>query len=273
MTFSSTDQHDTPESRRYHRIQRRLSLADLGAGLVLLIVLLATGWTGLLRDWAYHGARQNYAVALFFYVGMLSIVSTFLGLPLDFYGFRLEHRFHLSNQSFASWVWDQIKSWVLTLILGAVLAEIIYFAIRRAPQHWWLIAWAVFVVLTVIFAQLAPVLLFPLFYKFAPLQNDELKQRLVRLSGRAGAHVHGVYEWKLSEKSKKANAALTGLSKTRRIILADTLLQNYSADEIEAILAHELGHHVHKHMLKGILIQVGVTLAGFWAANQVLRYA
>ena len=112
MTFSSTDQHDTPESRRYHRIQRRLSLADLGAGLVLLIVLLATGWTGLLRDWAYHGARQNYILALFFYVGMLSIVSTFLGLPLDFYGFRLEHRFHLSNQSFASWVWDQIKSWV-----------------------------------------------------------------------------------------------------------------------------------------------------------------
>src|SRR5438270_558109 len=116
-------------------------------------------------------------------------------------------------------------------------------------------------------------MLLPIFYKFAPLQNDELKARLMRLGERAGTRVRGVYEWKLSEKSKKANAALTGLGNTRRIILADTLLQNYSDDEIEAVLAHELGHHVHGHMVKMIVVQALVTLAGFWAANYVLRYA
>jgi STE24 endopeptidase len=105
------------------------------------------------------------------------------------------------------------------------------------------------------------------------VQNEELKARLVRLGERAGARVRGVYEWKLSEKSKKANAALTGMGNTRRIILADTLLQNYSDDEIEAVLAHELGHHVHSHMIKMIVIQAVVTLAGFWAANTALRYA
>jgi len=122
-------------------------------------------------------------------------------------------------------------------------------------------------------AQIAPVVLFPIFYKFEPLEDEELKSRLVRLSESAGARVRGVYKWKLSEKSKKANAALTGLGNTRRIILADTLLDSYSPDEIEAVLAHELGHHVHRHIFKSILVQAGITLLGFWAANWTLHYA
>ena len=274
MTFAGTsDKHDSPEARRYNRIHRRLSIIDFCLGLSLLIALLATGWTGTLRDWSYSGARQNYLLALFFYIGMLSVFGKLISLPLDFYSFRLEHRFHLSNQSFASWLWDEAKGWLIGLILGALLAEIVFATIRASSDYWWLMAWGIFIVLTVFFAQIAPVVLFPLFYKFKPLENEDLKQRLLRLSERAGTRVRGVYEWKLSEKSRKANAALTGLGNTRRIILADTLLQNYSADEIEAILAHELGHHVHKHMLKGILVQVAVTLVGFWAANEVLRYA
>lgn len=274
MTFSSTGPPaDTPEARQYNRLHRRLSILDLALSFGMLVVLLATGWTGTLRDWAWHGARAHYGLALFFYVGLLAVFGKLLSLGLDIYSFRLEHRFHLSNQGFGSWAWDQVKGWVLGLALGALAAEIVYLAIRQWPDFWWLMAWAAFIVLMVFFAQIAPVVLFPLFYKFKPLENDELRARLVALGERAGARVREVYEWKLSEKSKKANAALTGLGNTRRIILADTLLQNYSADEIEAILAHELGHHVHKHMLKGILIQAGITLFGFWAANQVLRYA
>jgi STE24 endopeptidase len=127
--------------------------------------------------------------------------------------------------------------------------------------------------LFILLAQLAPVVLFPIFYKFEPLEDEELKRRLIMLGQRAGTHVRGVYRWRLSEKSKKANAALTGLGTTRRIILADTLLDNYTADEIEAVLAHELGHHVHRHILKSILVQAGTTFVGFWAANFALHYA
>jgi STE24 endopeptidase len=128
-----------------------------------------------------------------------------------------------------------------------------------------------FMGLFIVMAQVAPLILFPIFYKFEPLENEDLKQRLVRLSERAGTRIRGIYKWNLSEKSKKANAALTGLGATRRIILADTLLDHYSPEEIEAVLAHELGHHVHKHILKSIFVQAAITLFGFWAANYVLH--
>lgn len=264
---------DSAESRRYNRIKRWLGISDFAIGIGLLIVLLATGWTGTLRDLAYRGAWQNYTVAVFLYVVMLMVISKLIGLPLDYYGFRLEHRFHLSNQRMRSWLWDEVKGWLIGLLLATIVVELIYFLLRQDQQHWWLISWAVFLGLFVLLAQLAPVVLFPIFYKFEPLDNEELKRRLVVLSERAGTRVRGVYRWHLSEKSKKANAALTGLGATRRIILADTLLENYSNDEIEAVLAHELGHHVHRHILKSILMQAGITLFGFWLANYVLRYA
>src|SRR6266513_1183670 len=203
---------------------------------------------------------------------MLMTITKLLGLGLDYYGVRLEHRFELSNQKLRAWLWDEAKGFLVGLVLAAIVAELLYFIMRQAPQHWWVIAWGAFLGLFVLMAQLAPLILFPIFYKFEPLQNEELKARLVRLSERAGTRVRGVYQWKLSEKSKKANAALTGLGNTRRIILADTLLDSYSPDEIEAVLAHELGHHVHRHIFKSILVQAAITFVGFWAANWVLHY-
>jgi len=188
---------------------------DFLLGLALLVVLLATGWTARLRDLAYYGAVQNYVLAVFFYAGMLTSLSKLLGLPLDYYGFRLEHRFQLSNQKLRSWARDQVKGWLVTLVIGAILVELVYGTIRATPRLWWLIAWVIFIVLYVFFAQIAPLVLFPLFYKFKPLENDALKERLTRLSERAGTRVKGVYEWKLSEKSRKANAALAGLGVNR----------------------------------------------------------
>lgn len=264
---------DSPETRRYNRIHRWLEIADFLIGLGFLVVLLATDWTSTLRDWAYRGAGQHYALAVFFYITMLLAISKVLGFGLDYYGFRLEHRYNLSNQRIRSWLWDQAKTWLITLVIGTVLVELIYWTIRTSPQHWWMIAWAVFIILSIFFAQIAPVVLFPLFYKFKPLENDSLRTRLLRLSDRAGTHVHEVYEWELSEKSKKANAALAGLGTTRRIILADTLLQNYTDDEIESVLAHELGHHVHKHITKGIAVEVVVSFFGFWITSEILHYA
>jgi Zn-dependent protease with chaperone function len=264
---------DSPESRRYNRVKRWLGITDFILGLVFLLVLLATGWTGSLRDLAYRLASQNYTLAVFYYVFALIAISKIVGSPLDIYGFRLEHQYHLSNQKLRSWLRDELKGLLVTLVLATIVVELLYLVIRHYTQHWWLIAWAAFLGLFVLLAQLAPVVLFPIFYKFEPLENEELKRRLISLSERAGTRVRGVYKWHLSEKSKKANAALTGLGATRRIILADTLLDHYSDDEIEAVLAHELGHHVHKHILKAMLVQAGITLFGFWLANEVLRYA
>lgn len=264
---------DQPEARRYNKIKRWLGIADFVLGLGMLVLLVATGWSGALRDLAYRVAFQNYTLALFFFVLMLLLMGKLLGLGLDFYGFRLEHRFQLSNQKLRAWVRDQVKGFLLELVLASIVAESLYFIIRQFPQHGWVLAWAAFLAFVVLMAHLAPVVLLPIFYKFEPLQDDELKSRLVRLGERSGTRVRGVYKWNMSEKSKKANAALTGLGSTRRIILADTLLDNYSPDEIEAVLAHELGHHVHRHILKSIAVQAAVTLVLFGAVNWALHYA
>jgi STE24 endopeptidase len=271
MATSTVAPPDSPEARKYNRIHRWLGIAEFALGLTLLLVLLLTGWTGWLRDIAYRS--QSYALAVFLYTLMLVVLSKFVGLGLDYYSFRLEHRYKLSNQKLRGWFWDEVKGLLVSAVLAGVLVEMLYFIIRQFPEHWWLLAWLGFLGVAVLMAQLAPVILFPIFYKFEPLQDEELKSRLVRLGERAGTRVRGVYKWHLSEKSKKANAALTGLGSTRRIILADTLLDSYSPDEIEAVLAHELGHHVHKHILKSIGVQAGVTFIGFWAANWALHYS
>jgi STE24 endopeptidase len=266
-------QADSHQARRYNRIRRWLGIADFIIGFAFLVVLLVTGWSGWLRDLAYRLGFQNYSLAVFMYLLLLLLISKALGMGLDYYGYRLERRNKLSTQRFRAWIWDEVKGFLVGLVLGSVVVELLYYTIRQWPERWWLLAWASFMVLFVLLAQLAPVVLFPIFYKFEPLDNEELRRRLVVLSERAGTRVRGVYRWKLSEKSKKANAALTGLGATRRIILADTLLDNYTSDEVEAVLAHELGHHVHRHILKSIFVQAAITLFGFWAANWALHYA
>src|ERR1700734_1473775 len=275
MNFAenATSTSDSPEARRYNRIRRWLGIADFVVGAAFMVVLLVTGWTGWLRDLALRRGFQNYTLAVFIYLFFLLLISKALGFGLDYYGFRLERKFQLSTQKLRSWIWDEAKGFLVGLVLAGIVVELLYFMIRQFPQHWWLITWALFMGLFILLAQLAPVLLFPIFYKFEPLDNEDLRRRLVLLGESAGTGGRGVYRWKLSEKSKKANAALTGLGSTRRIILADTLLDNYAPEEIEAVLAHELGHHVHKHILKSILVQAGITLFGFWLANVVLHYA
>jgi len=276
MTFAgspTSPADDSPEARRYNRIQRWLGISDFVIGSAFLVLLLVTGWSGWLRDLALRRGFQNYTLALFLYLFFLLLISKALGFGLDYYGFQLEKKFQLSTQRVRSWLWDEVKGFLVGLVLAGIVTELLYFMIRQLPQHWWLITWGLFLGLLILMAQLAPVLLFPIFYKFEPLDDEDLRRRLVVLSEHAGTRVRGVYRWKLSEKSKKANAALTGLGSTRRIILADTLLDNYAPEEIEAVLAHELGHHVNRHILKSIVVQAGTTLLGFWAANWVLHYA
>jgi STE24 endopeptidase len=263
---------DSPEAREYNRVQRQLTIADALLGLAMLAIILVTGWSADFRDITFRlSGGSNYVLALFLYVFLLSVISRIVSLPLDYYGFRIEHRYNLSNQKLNGWIADEAKSYLLGLALSTVLTQVIYLLIRTEPTYWWIWAWALFLGLFVALAQLAPILLFPLFYRFRALENESLRDRLTRLSERAGAKVRGVYEWNLSEKSRKANAALMGLGRTRRIVLADTLLENYTEDEIEAVLAHELGHHAHNHILKSILVQAVISFVGFWVVKTALR--
>src|ERR1022692_2715099 len=130
---------DSAESRRYNRIKRWMGVGDVAIGFGLLVLILATGWTGTLRDLAYRGASQNYTLAVFLYVLMLMLISKAIGLPLEYYGFRLEHRYHLSNQRLRSWLWDEFKGVLVGLVLATMPVELIYLLLRQDTQHWWLI--------------------------------------------------------------------------------------------------------------------------------------
>jgi STE24 endopeptidase len=263
---------DSARVKRYHRTGRILSVAGFLVDLAVLLTLLLTGWTITLRAFALHCSTRPW-IALLIYLGIFGIINELVGLPLDFLGgFWLEHRYGLSNLTFAGWVKDHLKGLALGSTLAVLGVEFLYAAIRHWPEHWWIVCAVAFTGFFVLLAHLAPVLIFPLFYKFKPLENPALTERLLELSRRAGTRVKGVFEWKLSEKSKKANAALMGLGNTRRIILSDTLLEQFQDEEVEAVLAHEFGHHVHHHMLQGIVVQSGATFLGFYLIYRILGW-
>src|SRR5437879_4515612 len=137
-------QEDSSEARRYNRIRRWLGVADFVVGLVFLIVLLVTGWSGWLRDLAFQMGFQIYSLALFMYLVLLLLISKVLGIGLDYYGFLLERRFKLSTQRFRAWAWDEVKGLLVGLVLGGVVVEVLYLIIREWPQHWWMLAWGLF---------------------------------------------------------------------------------------------------------------------------------
>ena len=251
---------------RYHRLKRQAGIASLCWTLALLAALLFSGGSLAIRN-----ASGRSAFAVVFYVAILLLLNEIGSLPLGFYsGFLLERRYGLSHEPLGRWLLDQMKSFAIGLTLSSIAAAIVYAFIRMSPEHWWLPAGAVFALLIVGLTNVAPVLLLPLFYRVKPLEREALHARLLGLAERAGAKVLGAYEWGLSEKTRKANAALAGLGGTRRILVSDTMLAEYSDDEIEVVLAHELAHHVHGDIWKGIALESGLTLAGFYLAARLL---
>lgn len=263
---------DSARVKRYHRAGRILSVAGYLLDLALLLLLLFAGWSVELRTLALHYSARPW-LALLVYLLLFGAITQGAGLPLDFlHGFWLEHRYGLSNLTFAGWVKDQLKGLAVGGTLMALVVELTYEAIRTWPEHWWIVCAAGALAFFVLIANLAPVLILPIFFKFKPLENPALTERLLALSARAGTRVKGVFEWKLSEKSKKANAALLGLGNTRRIILSDTLLTQFQDEEVEAVLAHEFGHHVHRHIFQLIATQGAAMVLGFYLMHRTLAW-
>ena len=265
------------KSTRYQRLKRQASLISLAWGIALLAGLVWSGGHVALRDAAEAAVPAALSPSLricaivFAYVALLSVVNEIVTLPLGFYsGFVLERRYELSNETFGGWLRDQLKSFAIGLVLAGGAAEAIYWCIRRSPDAWWLSAGLLFTLLIVGLTNVAPVVLLPLFYSVKPLSRDALRTRLLSLAERAGARVLGAYEWGLGGKTRKANAALAGLGGTRRILVSDTMLADYSDDEIEVVLAHEIAHHVHGDIWKGILFESALIVAGFYLASRVL---
>jgi STE24 endopeptidase len=269
---TTLDPERQAKAKEYARIKRRLMLVDLALGGVVALVWLLSGASLWIRH-VITGWTGQPLIVVAVYAAVFGAIYAALDAPLSYYsGFVLPHRYALSTQSLGAWLWDQVKGAALGGVLGLLLLEVMYALLRVSPYWWWLWTGLVMLLLTVVLSNLAPVLIMPLFYKFTPLEDEDLVGRLVRLAEQAGAHVRGVYRFDMSSKTVQANAAVTGLGNTRRIILGDTLLDNFSNDEVETVLAHELGHHVHNDVGKGILVQTALTLGGLWLASLALRW-
>src|SRR2546421_6832698 len=265
------------QAREYARRRRRLSFSSMGIAAIGIIFVFWSGLDTALRDWLQSLTWQPIAgwypwqVLVYFLVLMLGY--QIITAPLAYFGgFVLPHRYGLSTMTLKSWLIDLCKGLGLGLVLEVLVVELIYLLLATQPQIWWLWVAVILLFFAVVMANLAPVLILPLFYKFTPLPEGELTQRLLALVERAHTRVSGVFTMHLSSKTTAANAALMGLGNTRRIVLGDTMLDRYTNDEIEVVLAHELGHHVHRDIWKLIFSQAALTLGGLYLLNLALHW-
>lgn len=262
-------------AKKYELVHNVLFLVDIVYTVAVILLFINMGGEGgyssRLVEWIGSWCA-NYWLQILFYMVIITTVYMISLLPLSCYsGFYLEHKYQLSNETFFSWIKDKGKSLLLNIVFMVLFGEIVYLFLNVSQQSWWLWVGIVWILFGIVLSNIAPVLIIPLFYKLKPLEDTELTNRLVDLANRVKANILGVYEIELSAKTKKANAALAGLGNTKRILLGDTLLKNFTHEEIEVILAHELGHFYYNHIWKLIFFGGIITFGGLYVSSLILE--
>src|SRR5258706_1483727 len=258
-------------AKKYEKIKLTVGIAEGIFSFILLVLFVALGYSKSLELYAFSYTSNPY-IALIIFGLVLGLVSSVFSLPVDYiFGFRLEHKFNLSNQTFKGWLGDKFKGALVGSVIGAPIAFLFYYLLRNYTL-WWLYLAGIVWVYTILLAQIAHIIIMTLFYKFIPIENESLKDRILKLCERAGFKVQGVYSFNMSKNTKKANAAFTGMVKPKRIILGDTLISGFSEDEIETVFAHELGHYKKGHIKKNILFSVFGTLAMLFISVELYSY-
>jgi STE24 endopeptidase len=259
---------DDAAAARYHRLQFRLGALGFALGVAYIAAVLLTGAAATLARatsaWPWWGQVALVAAALG--AGHRALVA-----PLAWVrGWWLPRRYALLHQPLPAWLGDQAKAAALAALLALAGVEVVYALLRVTPQWWWLASAMVFLAVYLALAVVLPVWIVPLFYRLTPLADERLRARLLALAARVGAPAIGVWVADQSRKSRTANAAVLGLGRTRRILLFDTML-GFAPREVEAVLAHELGHHVHRDMWRGLAVQAVLTVVGFAVARVALE--
>jgi len=273
--MTTLDPERQQQAKQYARINRRLWLVSQTVSALYALIWLFSGWSITLRDWLATISPNPWFLVAGFLV-LFGGIYALLTLPLDYYsGFVLPHRFDQSNQTLKDWIIDQLKGLAIAAPIGLLLLELLYLALRLTGDLWWLWAAGGMLVFSVLLSNLAPVLIMPIFNKFVPLGDEhaDLEERLLRLAEKANTKVRGVFKFDMSRRTKSANAALTGIGNTRRIVLGDTLINEFTGDEIETVLAHELGHHVHNDLPLLIAFGTLTTTFGLYLASLALNWA
>ncbi|MBZ0167691.1 MAG: M48 family metallopeptidase [Candidatus Omnitrophica bacterium] len=251
----------------------RIYFAGILLDLVLLLILLYGGLTFTLRDVA-EGAAPGPYLANAVYVLMFGGLFILAHFPLQvFIGYHWEHKFGFSNQNFGQWSRDELKKILLNAVLTLVLVEVMYALLRHFPLTWWIFTGGFWFLLSFVLAKLTPTVIVPLFYKYKAIKNEPLKQRIKALFRDCRVGLHEVYAIDYSRKTSKANAFICGLGASRRVILSDTLLDEFAEREIETVVAHELGHYCHRDILKMLAINSVLIFSGLYIIDRILTHA
>jgi len=261
------------KAKTYTRTKLIAGFAASGLSFVLLLLLVKYGYTREIESVSRSLTDNDYLVLLIFafFIGMLEAVAT---LPLGYYSsYYIEHRYNLSTQSLGRWAWERLKGFLVTLPIASGLLLLLYFCLATYADLWWLPVSITIAVLSVVLARFAPVVILPLFYKFRPIEEESLKDRILNLCSRARVHVDGIFTFNMSKNTKKVNAGFTGIGKSKRIILGDTLVREFSEEEIETVFAHELGHYKHGHIVIGILTGIISTFAGLFLVAHLYEWS
>lgn len=259
------------DSKKYNNTKLVISVVKSLVSFILVYLFISTGYSLTLQNYIMT-LTDSINIVFLLFVFSIGIFSSIFFMPVNFYtGFYLEHKYKLSNQTFFKYIIENLKSMLVGLLIALPILLLFFFVINKFGDLWWLVFASLMFLISVVLSQIFPVLILPIFYKIVPLDDEELKSRIRNLAVKVGIKIENVFTFNMSKNTKKANAALTGLGRTKRIILGDTLLSNYSKDEIETVLAHELGHYKHKHLLKNILFGTASSFLTFFIISVLYK--
>jgi len=256
-------------AKAYNRIKLIISILVTSLGILFLIVLIFTGLSKYIADISFRFSSNIY-IALVIFILFLFIIQSIISFPFSLYsGYYVEHKYSLSNQTFLKWILEEMKSDLVSIVLSIPLLLLMEYILRKDENNWWIWVGIILFLFSVVIAKITPILILPLFYKFKPVEDAAVIERLNKLCGKEDILAKGIFSFNLSKETKKANAFFTGMGKSKSINISDTLLEKFSIDEIEMVFAHELGHSRYGHLWKGIVFNTVVLFLGLYIVSIV----
>ena len=241
------------------------------AGFILTLVLVLSGFYVMLFNNLFYYLKNIYLTLIVFSF-LANLPSSILSLPFDLYGeFCIEKKYGFSNMTLKMWFADEIKSLIVSLVITIPLLLIAIFLLLHASSFWWILLGIVYVAFSLILSCVYPIWIAPLFNKFSPIEDNLLKERLEALLKKTGFESKGIFMMDASKRSRHSNAYFTGFGKNKRVVLYDTLMQQLSIDEIEAVLGHELGHYMHHHIIKRMCVMIPIVFVVLFVVSGLIQ--
>ena len=261
------DKEKQTKAKKYENEKRKISIFGSILSLSFILVFYFSGLSKFLAN-----INLSFIYVFLIYIIIFHILSTLIGLPLGYYSsFIHEHKWGFSNYTNKTWILDQLKSFAVSFILLPIMLGIFFWVLWKFPNIWWLVAATVTTLISIIFVTLFPVVILPIFNKYDPIEDEKLTSQLSEILLKAGLNPSGFFRQDMSRQTKKENAFLAGMGNTRRVVIADNLLEHMSLSEIKSVIAHEVGHYRFSHLPKNIAISTAQQLVIFYLLNIIMK--